>query len=264
MRLHKVSHVTKLVPSVKTVALLLAILFAHEAFAENEKLLALLQQGDVQFSHHQPRLALTAFQEAERIDPNRLDVLLRLSQQHSNLIADAKSPADAQRSAELSLSYAKRSVEIAKDNAKAHLALAVAYGRLAEFVNNKTKLEYSKIIKTETLKSIVLDPTDDYAYHVLGRWNYSIANLNPVLKFMAKCIYGGVPVASNEEAVRYFKHAIEIAPQRIIHHQELARTYFADGRRELARKEWQSVLELPAFDAQDEKAQREAKESLKI
>lgn len=240
------------------------MLFARETFAENEKLLALLQQGDVQFSHHQPRSALATFQEAEKLDPNRLDVLLRLSQQHGNLIAEAKSPADAQRSAERSLSYAKRSVEIAGENAKAHLALAVAYGRLADFVSNKTKLEYSKIIKTETLKSIVLDPTDDYAYHVLGRWNYSVANLNPVLKFMAQYIYGGVPVASNDEAVRYFKHAIEIAPQRIIHHHELARTYLAEGQRDLARKEWQTVLELPAFDAQDEQARREAKEALRL
>ena len=240
------------------------MLVARETFAENEKLLALLQQGDIQFSHHQPRSALAAFQEAEKLDPNRLDVLLRLSQQHSNLIAEAKNPTDAQRSAELSLSYAKRSVEIAPDNAKAHLALAVAYGRLTDFVNNKTKLEYSKTVKTEALKSIALDPADDYAYHVIGRWNYSIANLNPVLKFMAKYIYGGVPIASNEEAVRYFKHAIEIAPQRIIHHHELARTYLAEGQRDLARKEWQAVLDSPAFDAQDELARREAKEALRL
>lgn len=249
---------------VKTLVLFLALLLVREAFADDEKLLALLQQGDLQFSHHQPKSALAAFQQAEKLDPNRIDVLLRLSQQYSGLIAEAKNPADAQRAAAMSLSYAKRSVETAGDNPKSHLALAVAYGRLTDFVGNKTKLEYSKIVKTETLRSIVLDPTDDYAYHVLGRWNYSIANLNPVLKFMAKVIYGCVPDASNDEAVRYFKHAIEIAPQRIIHHHELARTYVASGKRELARKEWQAILDLPTFDDQDEQAKREAKEALRL
>ena len=48
----------------------------------------------------------------------------------------------------------------------------------------------------------------------------------------------------------------------MIHHEELARVYVAAGQRELARKEWQTVLTLPAQTPQEQQAQREAKASL--
>jgi len=58
------------------------------------------------------------------------------------------------------------------------------------------------------------------------------------------------------------KKATEIAPKRILHHQELAKVYVALGRRELAEKEWQAVLKIPATDADEETAHRQAKEGL--
>lgn len=209
------------------------------------------------------RAALSIFEQAEKIAPASPDVLLRISQQCSDMIAETKVPAEAQRLAMRSLDYAKRGVALAPDNAKAHLALSVAYGRMTDFVNNRTRLEYSRLIKSEAERAAQLDPREDYAFHVLGRWHYGVANLNPLLKVLAKAVYGGLPNASNEEAVRLFKMAIEIAPQRIIHHHELARVYGALGKRDLARKEWQIVINLQPHDREDQKAQKEARAALK-
>ncbi|MEA3187243.1 MAG: hypothetical protein QOD99_1073 [Chthoniobacter sp.] len=230
--------------------------------AADPQIVSLLQQGDAEVSRRNLPAALGAFEQAEKIDPQNPEVLLRISQQNSDLIAEAPRPEEAKTFAHKALDFAERAVALAPRNAKAHLAVAVAYGRLTDFATNKAKLEYSRNVKIEATRAAELDPHEDYAFHVLGVWNYRVANLGAVMKLLAKIIYGGIPEASNEEAVRNFKKAIDLAPQRIIHHQELARVYDTSGKRELARKEWQTVLALPAQNSTDEKAQREAAEAV--
>lgn len=245
-------------------AVCLLLLSGAIARAEDTpQFVTLVQKGDQEDSQHQTKSALASFVEAERLAPNRIEVLLRISKQYSDLVETAKTPAEAQQAALNSLNYAKRCVQVAPDNAKAHLSLAIAYGKLTDFSSNKVKLEYSKIIKSETVKSIALDPTDDFAFHVLGRWHYGVSNLNPVLRVMAKVVYGGLPDASNEEAVRNLKKAAELAPARMIHHHELAKAYVAVGQKDLARQEWQTLLKLPAADSEEREMQRAAKDALR-
>jgi tetratricopeptide (TPR) repeat protein len=238
--------------------LLIAVLMSFRALAEDAHLVALIKQGDVEERQGHTRAALGCFREAEKLDPLSVPVLLRIAKQYSDLIAETKPEEAAHAIADKALDYSRRAVDIDPNSAKGRLSLAVAYGRLTDFVSNKVKLEYSKLIKDETVKSIELDPSDDFAWHVLGRWNFGVANVNAVLKAMARFVYGGMPAASNEDAAKCLKKAAEIAPQRIIHHSELARVYGAMGRKELAVKEWQIVLALPALDKEDEKDKREA------
>ncbi len=117
-------------------------------------------------------------------------------------------------------------------------------------------------MKAEADRTLELDPMEDFAYHVLGRWNYAIATLNPILKLMAKFVYGGLPEASLEEAVKDYQKAIELAPQRVIHHHELARVYVALGEMDAARKEWETELTLKPEDNEGENDQKEARANL--
>ena len=222
----------------------------------------LIRQGDAQASAHQVRAAFETFQKANALAPDRVDLLVRISEQSGDLIDSARSSAEARHLAEISLLDAKRAVELEPRNAKAHLCLAIAYGRMTDFTNNRVKIEYSKLIRDETLKSIALDPGDEYAWHVMGRWHAGIAGLNPVLKVLTRIVYGGLPDATYEEAARYLKKATEIAPRRILHHQELAKVYVALGRHDLAEKEWRAVLKLPVADDTDEQARIEARQGL--
>jgi tetratricopeptide (TPR) repeat protein len=231
--------------------------------ADDAQVTELINQGKADDAHGDTRGAIEQFEAADKLSPNNPEIILWLSKEYSDLVTVTKPPGEAGKVAQTSLDYAKRAVELDPKSAKAHLALAVGYGRMTDFADNKTKLIYSKYIKEEAEKSLAIDPTDDYVYHVLGRWNYGIASLNPVLKLMAKFIYGGLPDASMEDAASYFKKAIEIAPQRIIHHLELARTYTALGKTDLADKEWETILTLHPVNAEDEAAQKEAKETLK-
>ncbi len=223
----------------------------------------LIHEGDMEDARANTKAALVFFEQADKLSPNQVAILLRIAKQYIDLAGGANPHAETGKAAENSLEYAKRAVALDPKCAKAHLALAVGYGRMTDFTDNKTKLLYSKTVKDETEKSLALDPTDAYAYHVLGRWNYCVASLNPMLRLMAKYVYGGLPEASMEEAAKYLKKSTELAPQRIIHRFELARTYKAMGRTELATKEWETILALHAASKEEETAQRTAREELK-
>jgi len=246
---------------VKALAVL-PFLFAIQVLAEDPRVTSLVRQGDAAEQQGNTRAALTNFRNAEVIEPQNVGVLLRISKQYGDLIPTTKPEENAKRIAERALEYANRALEADHNNAKAHLNLAISYGHLTDFVGNKTKLEYSKIIYDEALKSIELDATDDYAWHVLGRWHAGVANVNGMLKMLASLVYGGLPKASNEEAVKCFKKAIEIAPQRIMHHGELAQVYKFMGKTDLEMQEWQNTLGIRAQNSDDEAYQKEARAAL--
>ena len=242
--------------------IVLPLLFAIQVLAEDPRVTSLVRQGDTADQQGNTRSALSSFRAAEAIEPQNVGVLLRISKQYGDLIETTKPEENAKHIAELALDYGNRALALDRTNAKAHLNLAVSYGHLTDFVGNKTKLEYSKIIYDETVKSIDLDPTDDFAWHVLGRWHSGVANVNGMLKMLATLVYGGLPKASNEEAVRCFKKAIEIAPQRIMHHGELAQVYKFMGKTDLELQEWQNTLGIRALDSDDENYQKEARAAL--
>jgi tetratricopeptide (TPR) repeat protein len=244
-------------------SLLFALLAALPAFADEPKSMPLIVQGDTEERQHHPRTALALFEEAEKIEPNNPGILLRISHTYFDLIDETKPPEDVQ-DAERSLEYAKRALVLDPNNAKAHLGVAVGYGKLTDFVGSKTKVEYSKVIKDETEKSIAIDPADDFAWYLLGRWNFEVANIGGMLKFLANVVYGGLPAASNEEAVRCYKKAAEIAPQRLMHHSALARAYSALGKAELAVKEWRTVLSLKPTDKNEETDKEAAERTFKL
>ena len=206
--------------------------------------------------------SLETLLELEKASPADVALLLRISRKYSDVVSGLPSPSAKREAAEKALAYAKRAVGLEPNNAKAHLSIAVAYGRLTDFVGNRTKLEYSRFIREEVGRSLELDPSDDHAWHVLGRWHAGVANVNPVLRAMAKVVYGGLPAASNEEAVKCLRKAAELAPRRISHRSELARVYGTIGQHELAAKEWKAVLALPSADAEDQKDKAEARAAL--
>jgi Tfp pilus assembly protein PilF len=77
-----------------------------------------------------------------------------------------------------------------------------------------------------------------------------------------KLVYGGLPDASNEQAVANFKKAIELAPGRVIHHLQLAHVYHLTGQKALALAELKICQGLTPLDLDDTDAQRIANKVL--
>ena len=91
----------------------------------------------------------------------------------------------------------------------------------------------------------------------------SYRNAQNILKFFAKTLYGEELKGTNEEAVDLFKKAIELNPEHIEHHLELAKTYKQMKKKELMREPLEKVLELPVKEDGDKEFKEEAEELLK-
>jgi tetratricopeptide (TPR) repeat protein len=253
-------------PFMKLIQIYLAaiatLLIVGRAFGQSSDVSALIRKADELDARNQADAAIDTLTQAEKISPNNPSVLIKLSQEYSDKIDAAPDRTQKLSYANLTLEYAKRAVRQAPDNADAHVCLSVAYGKMTDFVDNKTKMEYSKVVKSEAEKAVELDSKSDLGWLILARWNFEMATLNPILRGIAQALYGQMPPASKETAVECFQKAIAAAPQKIIHHAEYARALEAMGRQQEAKAEWLRVRQLKPADAQDRKYRAQAESKL--
>ena len=243
-------------------ALTVLLALAGATFAASPQIAEAIARGDAFNQQLKTKEALAAYLDAEKLGGNDADLFRKISREYALSMADVAAKAEKRTRGETALGYARRAVATDPKNATAHLALAICYGRVAPLLDNKTKIAYSKLGKEHAEKSIALGGSDDYAYHVLGAWHYEMANLNPVLRTVAKLIYGAFPPASNEDAVKNFKKAVSLAPQTVAHRVELGRTYAAMGQTELARAELNKGLSLPSREKDDPESKQRAREAV--
>jgi tetratricopeptide (TPR) repeat protein len=231
--------------------------------AQSQDVSALIRKADELDAQDRTDAAIETLKQAEKISPNDPTPLIKLSQDYSDQIDNAKGGAQKLAAAKLCLEYAKKAVHVAPDNADAHVCLSIAYGKMTDFVDNKTKMEYSKVVKSEAEKAVEINPKNSLALLILARWNFDMATLNPILKAFAQTLYGQLPPASKELAEEYFQKAIAAAPERIIYHAEYAKALESMGKTKESRAEWMKVKQIKPSDAEDRRYLAEADQKLK-
>ncbi len=222
----------------------------------------LIQKGDALDAKFQTAEALEVFREADKASPNNAEVLRRIANEYGLSMSEVSSKEAKKERGEQAMEYARRAVAADPGNSAAQLALAISYGRVAELLDNKTKIEYSKKIEEYAKRALELDPNNDLACYVLGAWNYELANLNPVVRAIAKAVYGSLPPASNEKAIEYLRRAISLNPNRIGPRVDLGRALIAAGEREKGRAELEKALSMPNRERDDATAKTKARQAL--
>ena len=240
--------------------LFLFLLAASSAFADFAEL---VKSGDVHDAKYQFDQALKFYLPAEKLAPDNAVLLVKISRQYALRMADLPRQADKIASGRTGLAYAERAVAAAPGGCDPHLAVAICLGKLTPYLGAREKVEASRKIKISADKAVKIDPRNDYAWHLLGRWHQSLANLGGTTRALAGIIYGGLPAASNEEAVKCFQKAISLNARRLIHVVELGRTYAMMGRAAEARRTIQQGLAMPNQEKDDPETKRRGKESLK-
>lgn len=209
-----------------------------------------------------------AFQAArERLEalrdehPGRVEVLWRLAYTLSDF---GKITEDEDRRAtyyEEALEAAEAAVKSDSTNARAHLAMAVAEGRIALDAGTRERIQRSRAVKHHADRAIELDSTLAGAYHVRGRWHRKVDDLGFFKRVIVKTVYGGLPDASFEQSMRDFKRALELE-SGVHHHVELGKTYLKLDRPDAARDELRAALDLSSSDPLAPLYKKEARELL--
>lgn len=207
-------------------------------------------------------VAVAIYDHAERVELDHASNLCVLARRYCDLAYLTNSTPRQQDLIKRGLACSLRAVKVDARSASAHACVAVCYAKSCSLVDIKTQLAYSQLFRHEAEEAIALDAKQDIAYYLLGRWNLAMAKVGLWSRAYVKLVYGGLPRASNQDAIANFKQAIALAPNRIIHHAGLAMAYEAAGERTLAMTELKQCQLLKPLDRADEKAQREARNRL--
>ena len=243
-------------------ALALALTLASTAMGA-ESAEELIQKGDVFYAKLQAAEALEFYLPAEKLDPNNVRLLVRIAREYRHLMSDATNASEKRQLGNTALDYAQRAVALAPNDPETQLALAISYGKLLPMEETKQQIATSRLIKIAADKVIALDPNNDLAWQVLGRWHLALADVGGVKRALARVAYGKLPPAKYEDAVRCFEKAIALNPNRLMHCIEIGRTYAQMGRDADARKFITKGLAMPETEKDDPETKNLGRQILK-
>lgn len=224
----------------------------------------LIQKGDIFYGRLQPAEALKCYLPAEKLDPTNARLLVRIARQYRHLMSDASSRDEKFRLGTAAVDYSKRAVALAPNDAEAHLALAISLGKVLPLQGSKEQVANTRLIRKEADRVLVLDPRNDLAWHVLGRWYLNLADVSTFKRALAQVTVGKLPSATYEEAEQSFLKAIELNPNRLMHYIELGRTYAQMGGHDAeARKNVTKGLAMPNTEKDDPETKETGRQILK-
>lgn len=158
--------------------------------------------------------------------------------------------------------YAKQALTADSTSADAQGYYGILIGRVGEIEGTKQKIINSYDVRDHTLKAIELDPENDSWQHVMGRWHYTLADLNWFERTIASIVYATPPKASFDEAERYFARAAQLDPEDIRHFLWLGKTQLELDKEAAARASLKTAVSLPQKSDSDAILQEEARDLL--
>jgi len=206
--------------------------------------------------------ALQCYLEVEKVQPENATVLVRIARQYRHLMADAKTDAEKRKLGELALLYGRKAAAVAPNDSDAQLSAAISYGKMLPLQSSKEQMEASRLVKAGADKAIKLNPRNDIAWHIAGRWHRGLAEIGTLKRAVATLVYGKLPEATYADAATCFEKAVELDPNKVIHQIELGRTYAEMGRKEEARQRIEKGLAMPNVEKDDPECKERGRKTL--
>ncbi len=188
--------------------------------------------------------------------------LWRMARHHFNVSDNTTDEAVIEKELYTGFEFAQQALAADSGSSWAHGYYGILIGRVGEIEGTKQKIINSYAVRDHTLRAIALDPDYDGWQHVMGRWNFTLADLSWIERTVASIIYETPPEASFEEAEQYFIRASQLAPDDVRHFLWLGKTQLELGKDAEARTSLEQALALPAKSDSDAILQEEARELL--
>jgi hypothetical protein len=207
--------------------------------------------------------ALQKYKEVLRHQPINLNALCRASDLCSRIGHREEDKAKKTDYYKAAKTYAEVALKINAQSAEANFVMAVAMGRMAMISSGKEKVQYVNEIRKYAENTLKYDPNSFKAYHVLGKWNYEVSNLSAVERGLAKLLFGGIPKASLQDAIRYYEKSKSLESSFALNYLELAKAYHRNKQDDKAKELLKKLETLPNKIEDDTRIKKEGKELLK-
>ena len=209
------------------------------------------------------KAAFTKFKEILKLQPVNIYALNKCSELCSRIgkrQTDKKVVSDYYEAAK---TYAGIALKIDPANSESNCVMAIALGRSSLNKSGKEKIANAKEVKKYVDIAIKNDPQNFKAWHVLGRWNYELSNLNMIERTAAKVLYGSLPVGSLKEAIIAFEKSASITNGFILNYLELAKAYNKDDQTSKAIATLNKMFLIPNHTEDDPAIKEEGRKLLK-
>jgi tetratricopeptide (TPR) repeat protein len=238
----------------------LSMLFVGHVFAQTvDEMIDEAKQLEKQMKEVE---ALDKYKEVLKIKPDQLSALTAASELCSREGNRQKSKEDKSRYFNDAKSYAASALAQDANNADANYAMSVAMGRIALISGAKDKVAASKEVQKYAQLALKFNPNYAKAFHVLGKWNYEVANLSAFEKTAAKVLFGGVPEGTLQEAINNYEKCRKLEPSFILNYYDLAKAYKQDEQQEKTIEVLKKAISLRSIYQDDASIKADCKKML--
>lgn len=221
----------------------------------------LLQQADSLYKHYEAKAALAAYNQVLKDESDNFTALWCTSLLYARIGTRTENEDQKENYFKHAIKRAKHAFKIKPKNTHSNYAMAVAMGCMALIADPRERIAASKAIRKYAKHAIRFDSTNAAAWHLLGRWNYGMNNLNFFERLAANVLFGGLPEgASMQKAAKYIKKAIELNPNHITYYYDLAKVYNELDKEEKAIAVCHKALKLPSIAPSDESTKEDCRE----
>jgi tetratricopeptide (TPR) repeat protein len=222
----------------------------------------LLKEAQEQESLFHENEAFHKYAEILKLEPDNIVALCKCSELCSRIGARQNDREKMKPYFIAAKNYAVIALRVNPVYSDANFAMSLALGRLSLVGSIKERVELAKDVRIYAENAVRLDPNNFKAYHILGRWNYEVSNLNMAEKAFAKIFYGGLPNASMQQAIYDFNKSRTINPNFVLNYLELARSYHHEKDDKSAKLYLRQLLTMPNMIYDDARAKTQARQML--
>lgn len=162
---------------------------------------------------------------------------------------------------EKALEAANKAIDLDDTNKFGFEHKSMAYAGMVDVYGLKQKVQLADSVRVNAEIALELDPKNDRALHILGRWHYEVSQFGGVMRFFARLFFGTAPKASLDKALDYFQRAVDLDDYPV-HHYWLALTHLEMGNKKLAIHHFEYLLSLGDEHHNDEFFKNEAVKKL--
>jgi tetratricopeptide (TPR) repeat protein len=246
---------------------LFVLLFGAATFAAAQTADERLKKGDEYYAQLNDEKALEEYLAAAEADQNNFEAAWKACRSLIDVgdLVDVKVKGNDEKQKKYfkdAEKYARRAIALNANSTWSQFYLSAALGKYALLLGKKDQIAMSKEVKTAIDKAIELDPSNDLAYHALGRWQRRMAEIGGASRLLGGILYGSIPKGSFDESAKALSKAVELKPDYINHHLELGRTYMALKKYDLAAQEFEKCQSLNITLTKDNGYKEEAQKEL--
>lgn len=245
---------------VKTIVIVCIMIFLSNA-REKPQCKALIDSGNVYYNAFQTEQALELYREALEKCPrdfNALFKVIRTLDDRGEELEKKKAMPYFREAYKLSDTM----LFLFPDSGKSYFLKAVSAGNIARYERIRAQIKLSQIIEQNAKKAVALAPNYAPAYVLLGIFYREVASVTHFQRHLARAFFGKVPQGTFEDSRRCLLKAIELQPDGMFAHYQLAQTELKLKSRDEAIRNLERTIELTPANKVEKTAQEKARKQL--